>query len=250
MEVGKLSAAYRPSTKKTATNKLRAEGKIPAVCYGMKAEPLSLAVDPTLLLKSLDPVKKSNTVLELVVSGTPQGDEKLTVMLRDYQKDPIRGDLIHADFIRVDLNKEVHATVPIVLVGKAPGVVNGGLMNQVIRVLEIACLPQKIPVKCEVDVSKLEMGEALHVRDLKLGEGVRALVEAGGTVCSVTAPKAEKVEEVAAPVEGAAAEGAAAAPGAPGAPAAAGAAPGKEGAAPAAAKGGAPAKEGGAGKKK
>src|SRR5262249_25644984 len=156
--------------------------------------------DPTALMKSLDPVKKTNTVLEMVVSGTPDGEQKLTVMLRDYQKDPIRGDLVHADFIRVDVNKEVHATVPLILVGKAPGVVAGGLLNHVIRVLEIACLPHRIPIKVEVDVSKLEMGEAVHVRDLKLGEGVRALVEAGGTVCSVTAPKAEKVEEVAAPV--------------------------------------------------
>src|SRR5438105_1467267 len=137
MEVGKLSVNYRPSTKKTATNKLRAEGKIPAVCYGRKDEPIALTVDPVALLKSLDPVKKTNTVLEMVVAGTPGGDQKLTVMLRDYQKDPIRGDLIHADFIRVDLNKEVHATVPLILVGKPPGVVAGGILHQVIRVLEI-----------------------------------------------------------------------------------------------------------------
>jgi large subunit ribosomal protein L25 len=242
MEVGKLNVEYRPTTKKSLTKKLRAEGKIPAVCYGEKADPITLAVDPKLLIKALDPVKKSNTVIDLTVTGMPSGEQKLTVMVRDYQKDPIRGDLTHADFIRVSLDKEVHATVPIVIIGKSQGVIDGGILHQNIRVLAIAALPNKIPVKLEVDITPLAMGDALHVSDLKLGEGVRALIAAGTSVCSVTAPKAEKVEAVveAAPAEGAAAAGAAA-------PAAGEA--GKGGAAPAAAKGGAPAKEGGGAKK-
>jgi large subunit ribosomal protein L25 len=242
MEVGKLNVEYRPSTSKSLTKKLRAEGKIPAVCYGQKAEPLTLAVDAKALVKALDPVKKGNTVINMTVQGSPNGEQTLTVMVRDYQKDPIRGDLTHADFIRVSLDKEVRATVPVILTGKAAGVVAGGILHQVTRILEIAALPDKIPVKLEVDVTALNMGEAIHVSDLKLGEGVRPLVSGGTSVCSVTAPKAEKVEAVveAAPVEGAAAAGAAA-------PAAGEAA--KGGAAPAAAKGGAPAKEGGGAKK-
>ena len=74
----------------------------------------------------------------------------------------------HADFLRVDLTKPVHATVPLVLVGKAEGVKLGGIMHQVIRILEIACTPDKIPAKVEIDVSQLGMNEALHVRDIKL----------------------------------------------------------------------------------
>jgi large subunit ribosomal protein L25 len=245
MEVGKLNVEYRNATRKSVTRRLRAEGKIPAVCYGQGAEPMPLTVDPKLLVKALDPLKKTNTVINMTVSGAPDGDQTLTVMVRDYQKDPIRGDLMHADFIRVSLDKEVHATVPIVLTGKAAGVVAGGILHQVTRILEIAALPDRIPVKLEVDVSALEMGEAIHVSDLKLGEGVRPLVDGGTSVCSVTAPKAEKVEVV----EAVPAEGAAAAPaeGAAAAPAAAGA---KGAAAPTAAKGGAPAKEGGGAAKK
>ncbi|MGZ3342887.1 MAG: 50S ribosomal protein L25 [Reyranella sp.] len=244
---------YRATTRKTATRRLKAQGLIPGVCYGQGAEPLTVSVDPKLLVKSLDPVKKTNTVISMTVKGAPSGDQTLTVMVRDYQKDPIKGHLVHADFIRVSLDKEVHATVPVVLTGKAAGVVAGGILHQVIRILEIAALPDKIPVKIEVDVTPLNMGDAVHVRDLKLGEGVRPLVDPGTSVCSVTAPKAEKVEAVAEVP----AEGAAAAPGAEGAaaaPAAAGGKPGeaaKGGAAPAAAggKGAAPAKEGGGGKK-
>ena len=245
MEVGKLNAQYRGDTGKSAVRRLRAAGKIPAICYGQAKEPMPIAVDPTELIRSLDPVKKTNTVLTLSVAGAPDGDAALTVMVRDYQKDAIRGHLTHADFIRVDLTKPVHATVPIVLTGKAEGVKLGGIMHQVIRVLPISCTPDKIPVKLEVDVSSLGMNEAIHVSDLKLGEGVRPLADGGSTVCAVTAPKAEKEAAPAATAEGAVpAEGAAAAP------AAGAAAPGKEGAAAAPAaggdkKGGAPAKEGG-----
>jgi large subunit ribosomal protein L25 len=195
--------------------RLRAAGKIPAICYGGGGEPLALSLDPLLLLKSLDPVKKTNTVLKLTVANAPAGESgELTVMVRDYQKDAIRGNVTHADFIRVDLSKPVHATVPVVLVGKSEGVKLGGIMHQVIRILAIACTPDKIPTKLEVDVTALGMNEALHVSDLKLGEGVRALADGGSTICAVTAPKAEK--EVTPAAEAAPAEGAAAAPAAAG----------------------------------
>jgi large subunit ribosomal protein L25 len=235
MEVGKLTAEVRV-TGKANLSQVRRAGKIPAVVYGGGADPIAIAIDPSLLLKALDPVKKTNTVIELSV-----GSEKLTVMVREHQKDALRGDLTHADFIRVQLDKDVHAVVPVMLTGKSEGVKEGGIMHQVIHKLEIACTPDKIPVKLEIDVTNLKMNEALHVRDLKLPPGIKALAAAGQTVCACTAPKAEKVEEVAAPVEGAVA-----APGAPGAPAAAGApgAPAAGGAAPAAGdKKGAPAKE-------
>jgi large subunit ribosomal protein L25 len=239
MEVGKLNAEFRNDTGKSAVRRLRNAGKIPAICYGNGGDPLPLIVDPTALLKSLDPVKKTNTVLTLSIANAPAGQESLTVMVRDYQKDAIKGHLTHADFIRVDLTKPVHATVPVVLVGKAEGVKLGGLLHQVIRVLAIACTPDKIPTKLEVDVSALNIGEAIHVSDLKLGEGIRPLVDGGASVCSVTAPKAEKEAAPAAAAEGAAAEGAAAA-----APAAGG--DKKEGAAAGGdKKAAAPAKEGG-----
>jgi large subunit ribosomal protein L25 len=229
MEVAKLSVEYRGGIGKSEARRLRASGKIPAICYGGDGAPLALAVDPKALVKALDPVKKTNTVLELTVEGAPDGAQKITVMVRDHQRDQLRGDLTHADFIRVQLDKDVHAVVPVVLIGKAEGVKLGGIMHQVIHRLEIACKPHLIPTKLEVDVSTLNMGEAIHVRDLKLGQGVRALADGGTSVCSVTAPKAEKVEAAAeaAPAEGAAAaapaEGAAAAKPGAAAPAAAGA---------------------------
>jgi large subunit ribosomal protein L25 len=239
MEVSKLTVEYRNDLGKGYNRKLRATGKIPAVCYG-QGEPVPVSVDPVQLVRALDPIKKTNTVINLTIANAPNATGEITVMVRDVQKHPVKGTLRHADFIRVSMDKDVHAVVPIVLIGKAAGLKDGGILHHNIRNLEIACTPDKIPAKIEVEVTALEMGEALHVSDLKLGEGVRALADAGTAVCSVTAPRAEKVAEV---VEVAAVEGAAA----PGAPAAAGAAPAagaKPGdkaaaAAPAAAKGGA-----------
>src|SRR5437764_6762773 len=106
MEVGKLSVEYREGTKKSLVRRLRATGKIPAVCYGQGADPMTLTVDPTLLVRSLDPIKKTNTVIKLTVTGAPGGDQELTVMVREVQKDVLRGHLTHADFIRVSLDKE------------------------------------------------------------------------------------------------------------------------------------------------
>ncbi len=218
MEVGKLNVTQRSTKGTSAVRKIRQKGQIPAVCYGKGVEPIWLALDPTALLKSLDPQKRTNTVIAMTVDAK----ETINVMLRDWQRDAIRGNVTHADFIRVDLNQDVHATVPVILVGKPEGVKLGGTLHQVIRQLEIACRPDKIPVTVEINVDALGMGDALHVRDLKLGAGVKPLVDGGQTVCTVTAPRIEKVETPVA-AEGAAAEGAAPAEGA-----AAAAKPGEE----------------------
>src|SRR5262245_7353990 len=166
-------------------------------------------------------------------------------MVRDYQKSKVRDELTHADFILVDLSKDVRAVVPIVLVGKSEGVKLGGIMHQVIHKLDISCRPDRIPIKIEVDVTKLGMNESFHVSDVKMPEGVKAVADEVQAGCAGRAPKAEK-EEAPAAAEGAAAEGAPAAAGAAGAAPAAGAA----GAAPAAgAAKAAPAKEEKKGKK-
>ena len=227
MEVGTLNAIIRAGSGKSVTRKLRAEGKIPAICYGGGHDPIMLSIDPAALVKALNPEKRANTVITLSVEGGAK-PQSYTVMLRDWQRDPLKGSVLHADFLQVSLDKEVHATVPLVIVGKSEGVKAGGTLHQVFRSLEVACTPDKIPVKIEVNIDKLGMGDALHVSQLVLGAGVRALVDGTQTVCTVTAPKAEKV---AAEAE-VAAEGAAAAAPAAGAAAAAGAKPaagGKEG---------------------
>ena len=210
MEVGKLNVALRTTRGTSAVRKLRQQGKIPGICYSKESEPVMLTLDPSELLKSLDPDKRTNTVISMTIAGEGKS-EVLNVMLREWQRDALRGNVTHADFVRVDLSKDVHATVPIVLTGKAEGVKLGGTLHQVFRTLAIACTPDKIPVTIEINVDALQMGDALHVSDLKLAAGIRSLVDGGQTICTVTAPKAEKVSAEAAEI---AAEGAAPAEGA------------------------------------
>ena len=227
MSIGQLNVEYRTGTGKGVARRLRADGKIPGICYGPGAEPIPIALDPRALLKALDPQKRKNTLITMKVAGR-DGQPELTVMLRDYQLHPLSHELEHADFIQVRMDQEVRVTIPIELVGKPEGVKVGGLLNIVYRTIEVAAKPSAIPDKISINIEKLEIGDAVHVGDLKLPEGVRPLVEAGAAIASVVAPKAEKEEAPAA--EAVPAEGAAAVPGAaPGAP---GAAPGAPGAAP------------------
>jgi large subunit ribosomal protein L25 len=235
MEFAKVNVEVRGGLGKGGSRKVRAAGKVPGVVYGRKAEPVAVTFDEKELLSSLDKEKKRNTVLQLAISAPGGGkSEEVTAMVRDAQINPLSRRLIHVDFLRVDLDAEVHVTVPLVLTGKAVGLTNGGNLHQSMHVIAVAAKPAAIPSKLEVDVTPLDIGDALHVSDLKLGEGVRALLDPREAIASVVAPKAEKVEAEAAPVEGAVpAEGAAGAA----APAAGGAAPaaGAKGAAPAAA---------------
>jgi len=232
MDFAKVNVEVRSGIGKGGSRKVRAAGKVPGVVYGLKVEPITVTFNEKELLTSLDKEKRRNTVLELSITGDGGKSEKVTAMLREAQINPLSRRLVHVDFLRVDLDSEVHVTVPLVLTGKAIGTTNGGNLHQSLHVIPIAAKPAAIPTKLEVDVTPLEIGDALHVSDLKLGEGVRALLDPRDAIASVVAPKAEKVEAEAAPVEGAVpAEGAAGAPAAAGAAPAAGAAAGKEGAA-------------------
>jgi large subunit ribosomal protein L25 len=214
MDFAKVTVEVRSRTGKGGAHKVRAEGKVPGVLYGRKSDPIVVTCVEKELLQSLDKEKRRNTVLTLSIVANGKTEE-VTAMVRDAQIDPLSRRLEHVDFLRVDLNEEVHVTVPLVLTGKAIGTTNGGNLHQSLHVIPIAAKPAAIPTKLEVDVSPLEIGDALHVSDLKLGEGVRALLDPRDAIASVVAPKAEKVEEAAAaPVEGAVpAEGAAPAAG-------------------------------------
>jgi len=214
LNFAKVNVELRQQSGKGGAHKVRASGKVPGVLYGRRQTPVSVAFDGRLLVKALDKDKRRNTVFTLTLSGEGKSEE-ITAMIRDAQIDPISQALVHVDFLRVDMNEEVTVTVPLALVGKAVGVVNGGQLHQSMHVLSIAAKPAAIPTKIEVDVSGLDIGTALHVSDLKLAAGVRALIDAKESVASVVAPKAEKAETETAAAEGAAApaEGAAAAAG-------------------------------------
>ena len=237
-DVSTLSAQKRDQSGKGPARRLRSKGLIPAVCYGPYEKPLHVAVDPLAIQKAIATPHKFNTVIKLQV----EGGEARTVLFKDFERDPVEGHLLHADFLEVRMDKDVVVNVPVILIGKPEGVTAGGILQQVARTLPVECKPSDIPEKIEVDVSGLQITESLHVKDVKLPAGVVLKVRGDQTVAVVNVP--EKEEEAPKPVAAAVpgAEGAAAAPAAPGAPGAAAPAAG----APAAPSAAAPAAAGGA----
>jgi large subunit ribosomal protein L25 len=199
--------------------KLRATGRIPGVCYRRNAEPLAVSLDP----RELDLVIRNsstgiNTLIDLKVAGGGDFDGR-QVLVKELQRNPISGAYLHADLYAVDLKQTIHVSVPIQIKGIAIGVTqSAGILDHATRELDVECLPNAIPEEFAVDVSELEIGDSIHVRDLEVLKGVEILNDPDVSIVSVVAPVA--VEEEAPAEEELEAEG----EGAPDAEAEAGAA--------------------------
>jgi large subunit ribosomal protein L25 len=202
-----LNVELRANSGKGAARKLRATGQVPAILYGRGAEPLALSVNQLALDKVVH--KSANALLDL--RGPKQVEGKI-VLLKALQRDPVRRALIHADFLSVDPNRPIEVSVPLHFVGKPKGLEQGGVLEPLIRVLEIKVLPLQIPDSIDIDVSALEVGHSIHVRDIPLPAGAELKDDPEQTVVHVIVPRMELEAPVAAaPAEGeAAAEGAAA----------------------------------------
>jgi large subunit ribosomal protein L25 len=214
MEVGKLTVHIRHDTGKGESRRLRAAGKVPGICYGAKLDkPLAITLNAKELKGSLDPARGRNTVIDVrVEDGNGGAGALLTAMLWDYQIDKLRRTVTHVDLISIDPDKAIAVEVPLVLVGKAVGTIDGGQIHVERHTLAIRCRPADIPTKFEIDITPLKIGDALHVKDVTMPPGVQAAVPEGFTLVTCVAPKVEKetTEAAAVPAEGAAAEGAAA----------------------------------------
>lgn len=200
-----VAAENRTETGKNVNRRLRTRGLIPGVLYGAKREAVPLAVSPKEITTILRSKTGENTLFDLEIGGS-----RRKVILKEFQVEPIKGHLLHADFYEVALDKPIEVKVHIEVIGTPVGVkVQGGLLDHVTREVEVSCLPADIPEKITVDVSELELGKAVRVSDLKVPDKVTMLSDAELVVVHVVAPRAEEeVAAVAAPVEGEAAAGA------------------------------------------
>ncbi len=188
MEAPVLRAWRRDRSGKGVARKLRAKGLIPAVFYG-GGENISLSLQPQELLKILS--AGENTIFQLDLDGEAGVDRKAIV--RDLQRDPIKNTLLHADLYKISMDVEVTVSVPIVLEGESRAVSDaGGLVNQLLDEVEIQCLPGLIPHELKIDVSHLDIGDVLHVRDLQVPAGIRVLTDADAVVASVSVQGAEE----------------------------------------------------------
>ncbi len=202
-----VPAESRAETGKNENRRLRRRGMIPGVLYAPGKQTQAVAVSPREIGTILKSASGENTLFDLELGGT-----RRKVILKEFQREPLRGQLLHADFYEVALDKPIQVKVHVELLGTPVGVkVQGGLVDFVTRELELECLPTDIPEKISVDISHLELGKHLRVSELSLGGKVKVLAEPDVVIAHVVLPKAEVVEE-AAPAEGAVAEGAAAEP--------------------------------------
>jgi len=195
MASAQLSATPRDGTGKGSARSLRAQGKIPAVIYGHGREPQSLAIETRELEKLLSKISAESTVIELSMDG-----KSARTLIREIQRHPFKRQILHVDFQELVAGEKITVRIPIVLMGIPEGVrQDGGILDQVMRELEIEVDPANIPNHVEADVNSLRIGDSVHVNEIPLPEGVELVGEADSTVCVVSAPRA--VVETVAPTE-------------------------------------------------
>jgi large subunit ribosomal protein L25 len=173
---------------KNAARRVRVAGKIPAVVYGAGQDAVAVAVDPRVITKILHSDSGHNTIFDLNVEGSAV----VKAMIVDWQHEPIKGKLLHIDLKRIAMDKMMRVSVPIQLVGTSIGVkAQGGILEHVLREVEIECLPNDIPSHLDVDVSGLELHGIIHVSDLPHSGSIKFLGDENATVAHVTIIKEE-----------------------------------------------------------
>ena len=197
-EVVQAQARHDSSRGKNEARRLRASGRVPAVVYGAKKASLAVSVDPKQITRILNSQSGHNTIFDLEV-----GSEKAKVMIVDWQYEPLKGKLLHIDLKRIAMDQKIQVSVPIHLSGEAAGVKQqGGILDQVLREVEIECLPGDIPSSLDADISELVFGQVLRVADLPHTGSIKFITDENQAVAHITSVK----EEVAPTPEAVAAE--------------------------------------------
>jgi large subunit ribosomal protein L25 len=197
MERIEIEAVARPEVGKGPSRALRRKGLIPAVIYGPKMQNAEhIAVDPRAIIRILH--SGENVLVDLKIRDNDSERSHL-VMLKAYDVHPVKEQIRHADFLEISLEEAIRVEVPLVFTGKPVGVERGGILSPQLRTLEISCLPEKIPHEIEVDCSALDIGDTLHVSDLKLPPYIEVVEDPDTAV--VTVAGVEMEEEEAAPEE-------------------------------------------------
>ena len=204
-----LSAERRAAQGSAVARRLRRAGRVPAVVYGRRQDPIPVVVDGRDLSAALHTEAGLNAIITLQVDG-----ENVTTLAREVQRNPLRGDIVHVDFVRISLTESVEAEVGLEFVGVPVGVKeSGGIVETIRNSVMVEALPASIPSHITLDVSGLDVGDVLRVEDLPVLDGVEYLDEADTTLVTVMVPRAAVAEEeVAAEGEALEAEGGEAAP--------------------------------------
>jgi large subunit ribosomal protein L25 len=195
-----LEVQRRTPGGKNANRRLRSSGRIPAVVYGPGRQPVAIMVYPQHLTDILYSESGRNTIFTVSVDGK----ERANAMVKDYQLDPVKGRLIHADFLEIAMDKLLELTVNIEVVGEPEGVkLDGGIMDVVTRAIEVECLPADIPESIKIDVSHLKINDYIRVKDLPIDPKVKILSDSEVVIVTIVPPIKEEEVPVEAPAEAA-----------------------------------------------
>ncbi len=215
METVEITVQRRTGSGKGAARKLRSAGKVPAILYGPKRTTTAIAVEGAELGRRLAHLEGAH-LIRLVDAARADADiNERMVLVRELQRHPVTGTPLHADFYEVDLTERLTVSVMLRFVGKAAGVVAGGILQPILRDIEVECLPTEIPDHFEIDVSPLGVHDAVHLGDITLPEGVSIVGDPAQSVVTVLPPTVEErpeAAEAAAPEAAPAAAAAAAEP--------------------------------------
>jgi large subunit ribosomal protein L25 len=207
MKIDLTATTFEPD-RKGDVKRLRKDGKIPAVLYGHKEKTRQIYVEQKGFKQVLDALK-----LETVIVGLKVGSKNYPCVIKSLQQNPVTGELLHIDFQHIHKKEKIKATVPIHVIGDAPGVEKGGILDMHIHEAVVRCLPDALPSRLDVDVSNLDLGETIHLKDLTT-ENLDFELSLDTTVVSILVPRALEAEikppaeeELVAAEEGAAEEG-------------------------------------------
>ncbi|MGD0622152.1 MAG: 50S ribosomal protein L25 [Thermacetogeniaceae bacterium] len=202
MESIALRAEVRPRGSKGSVKALRRRGMLPAVVYGKDAGNILIAMPEKDLHNILAAHSTGSTLISLEVE-----DRSYPVMLREVQRNPLRRTILHADFLQVSLTEVIETEIPLHLVGEAPGVKDGGILQHMLREVTVSCLPTQMPDMITADISGLKIGDQLTVGELTVPPDLKIITETDSVIVLVVPPAieekpAEEVEAAAAPAEG------------------------------------------------
>jgi large subunit ribosomal protein L25 len=199
MEQLVLEAEVREGKGKSYARKLRREGLIPAVVYGVD-EAVSIQLNPEELHSLLNTKAGSNIVFKLRVSG--EKNKERSVIVKDLNYNVMNDSFIHVDLLEIRMDQKITVSIPLLLEGEAIGIKMGGVVSQVLRELEVECLPIDIPEQISLDISEVDIGGVLHVRDVEIPENVSLINDVDEPVMSISVPAEEEAEEEEEEIEG------------------------------------------------
>jgi large subunit ribosomal protein L25 len=182
-----LAVQLRTGKGKEEARRLRNQGLIPAIVYGQREEAIPITLNPQQLAKALRGGAGERSLITLTIEGLQDGPVTKTVILKEKQVDPVKRTLLHVDLYTIAMDEAIRVGIPVHVVGKAIGVEQGGVLEQVLREIEVECLPGDIPTSIDIDVSSLDIGDSIHVEDITL-EKAKIQVDPEQTIVTVVPP--------------------------------------------------------------